>query len=817
MPVPPELKKAASHIRRITQHPRFYDTLTILSICIYAITFSYHLAQKHYAFSTYAWDLGIFSQALYNTIFEGKPLYYTAELFLNPTGNYFAIHFSPILLLLTPFYALYPDALTLLILKSIILPLAAMPLYIIATKVFNDRKTGYLIAVTYLLNPALHGANWFDFQPQAFIPLLMFILYFLMIRRGWIPYLIFSMLFLMVIEPSSILLTLFSLGFLIRNPKLIIKKLKKRELNEFSVAIITIILSITYFIIARRVISSFPINQEFITLYKATKNFEVLGINGDPMLIPLYVLFHPDKAFQALLYDYHLKFLYIIFLFAPLLFIPLKNRMSWLALAFMFPLLLSNWRAYYMVGSHYALYVLPFIFIGLIEALRHEMKELLTPHRILVKAVAISLIFTISLSPISPLSHTFIKQNLLWYPAPYSIDEKVRSAHEMIRLVPRNSSILTQNHIFPHFSNRVNAYVIPILEPHYLKKSSIKKYLISIIEKSEFILLDLRTRDPWVTFVLNYILSNRTHAPYAVTGPFVLFEKDYSGEAIFIPHRTYQTFHAYRDLTLSGPAKIVRDTTSKSTYVVYCPAGSGTFLFGPYAYIPKGVYDVMFRVKVESYNESATAFLDVACRWGLKVLAYRRVYGFELEPGRWQNVTLRVWLCEDQTDMEFRVFSTNATSLYVDQVVVQRVSPTSDVDFGTQTFTGQNLVLEIANTTKNGFIFFDGGGSGWGFLWYGPYITLPKGRYRVHFYLKAIPLHPNLTRDYVLTLDVAKDYARSILAQRVVNYTDVQGLGWHRVTLEFTLNSTAHHVEFRGLKPSPNFKILLAFILLERV
>lgn len=68
-----------------------------IAIGVYAITFSYFTILQHYSFRTHAWDLGIFNQAFWTTLYDGKFFYYTAELLVIPSGSFFGMHFSPIL------------------------------------------------------------------------------------------------------------------------------------------------------------------------------------------------------------------------------------------------------------------------------------------------------------------------------------------------------------------------------------------------------------------------------------------------------------------------------------------------------------------------------------------------------------------------------------------------------------------------------------------------------------------------------------------------------------------------------------------------
>ena len=146
------------------------DRLILVFIGVYTAVFSCFTTYMHYAFKTYAWDLGIYTQALWTTVNLGKPFYYTIELQVNPSGNFLGAHFSPILFLVVPLYALCQSPITLLVLQSFIIGLAAIPIYWIARDKLGSKLWGLTFAAAFLLHPAVHGINCYDFHVEAFIP-----------------------------------------------------------------------------------------------------------------------------------------------------------------------------------------------------------------------------------------------------------------------------------------------------------------------------------------------------------------------------------------------------------------------------------------------------------------------------------------------------------------------------------------------------------------------------------------------------------------------------------------------------------------------
>ncbi|MBS7251787.1 MAG: DUF2079 domain-containing protein, partial [Candidatus Freyarchaeota archaeon] len=126
--------------------------LLYLFVAMYTVAFSYFTVVKHFAFQTYAGDLGIFEQSLWSTLKYGLFFYNTPEL-----SVHFAYHFDPILYLLLPVYSIYPSPLTLLVLQSFFLSLGAIPIFWLAREEMGNDRSGLVFATLYLLYPPLQG------------------------------------------------------------------------------------------------------------------------------------------------------------------------------------------------------------------------------------------------------------------------------------------------------------------------------------------------------------------------------------------------------------------------------------------------------------------------------------------------------------------------------------------------------------------------------------------------------------------------------------------------------------------------------------
>jgi len=183
-------------------------------IAAYFIVFSLFSIARHYTFQTSAFDLGIFQQALWNSL-NGNLFYETPDLYNNPTGSFLGVHFSAIMFLLVPIYAIHSGPETLLVLQSLVIALAALPLYKLASHILRTKFRGLSIAAIYLLYFPIHLLNSYDFHLEAFLPLFIFSFsYFLVVKKP-IKAVFFALLAMLTMEVAPIIVGFVALFFLL--------------------------------------------------------------------------------------------------------------------------------------------------------------------------------------------------------------------------------------------------------------------------------------------------------------------------------------------------------------------------------------------------------------------------------------------------------------------------------------------------------------------------------------------------------------------------------------------------------------------------
>jgi uncharacterized membrane protein len=456
---------------------------------------------RFYTYRTYI-DLGVFDQS-FSTALHGRLFYETPDIIVIPSGSFLGTHFSPLMFLILPIYAVYPHPETLLILQTAFIALGAIPIYLTGVYVLRRQRISLALAAVYLLNPAIHSLNIFDFHLEAFLPFFLGMTYYFLLRRIWRRFLIFLGLALITIEFASIIMVAICVSVLLSNWKPLMNMiLHPRNLfqrNEYGVLFplftIPVALGVFYLLLlgsafiggtgysTGQLLGGFIVTSQAIESYAATILYWALLL-GVPLFLPLLV---PTRV---------------------LVVIP------WVIVTFITEIPTFHAPGYQHAGAFAA----PYLIFALIFAL-HKAATKLPVKSIFVGIFLLSVIF----SPLNPL----VQHKILGIayedglPIPTTHDYTVA---RVIALVPSNASILTENDLFTHFSNRPDAYL----------------YLPTNATRPLYILGDATSR--WYTFhvfgaqsvseVVGNVTSTKEYGVVARADGVTLLQRGYRGSTM---------------------------------------------------------------------------------------------------------------------------------------------------------------------------------------------------------------------------------------------------------------------------------------------
>lgn len=465
------------HLRARLGH-RVYILVAIL---VYTIAFSIAEIILYRSFRIFTWDLGIFNQALWNTL-NGRFLYYTVDIGIyTTTGSLLAAHFMPIVLSALPPYAIYQSGETLLVVSTLIVALGALPTYEITKFLLKSEKVALALGLLYLIYPPLLGVTLSGFSAESFaVTLFLFIVYYL-VKPNLKKLSLVVALGLLTSEASVPVIAFIGLYGILYH--------RSSKGKGFRASLVIVASCIPYFFFAHYMRSFLGWTGNPSIWHE----WALMGANSASD-IPLRILLNPVGAWNSLASDGLAKILYLVVLLLPILFLPLLGLRGVIpAIPFFTISFFSTYRLYYSLEGHYTAFVAPFLLLGLIHAFMRLQRKHRSDVSVLKLSKLVLLTSAISLLLILPMIYS-----------QYQVFTFEKESNNVIRSfilrIPQNASVLTQSNIFPHVSGRPDAYTIapPIWSPEYER---IDKDILRNLDKLnvKYVLLDFSSEPSYAS------------------------------------------------------------------------------------------------------------------------------------------------------------------------------------------------------------------------------------------------------------------------------------------------------------------------------
>jgi uncharacterized membrane protein len=390
----------------------------------YFILYSALAILRHESYHSFGFDLGLFDQVFWNTT-QGRLFESTMSQALPIPHSLLGDHFSPIFLVLMPFYYAFPHPETLLVIQTFALALGAGPVYLLARL---KLPLGYALAwvAVYFLFVPLAFINLYDFHEVALsVAPLGFAFYFLEKgRRVW--FLISLLITFLVKEEMALIGAGFGLYALVGKRD---RKLGLGVLVGSLLAFAAVIqLAIPYFAAGR----SYP----YIKLRYAE-------VGGSPTGIVETLITNPLRIVRALLEPK--KIYFAIAIFGPVLGLSaLAGWASVVLLPTLGYLLLSNYEPQYSFTSQYSAPLIPLVMGTSIIALAHLPKSAMRP--VMAAVLASSLIFSWAFGDM-PFSRKFDRSLFITQPR-YSL-----FVRQLVRIAP-DARVSAENGFPSHLAER---------------------------------------------------------------------------------------------------------------------------------------------------------------------------------------------------------------------------------------------------------------------------------------------------------------------------------------------------------------------------
>ncbi|MEK7484199.1 MAG: DUF2079 domain-containing protein [Planctomycetota bacterium] len=408
-------------------------------ISFYIIYVSFYTLQHHYSLGTSAFDLGLVENLFWNSIHG----HFMESSLLEGGANLLGFHTSFVYILLMPIYYFFPKTETLLIAQSFLIGLAALPLFLIASRLLQNNRQALLFPFFYLIHPAVGGVNFYDFHELSFAPLIFFSVFYCWLTKRYKSFFLFLILLLSIKESLSIIIFLFGFYLLLsRSPKL---------------GIILIIFGVSsYFFLQKLVIPYFSEGKYSQVWYFNWYYQQLLPEQEGPFGLIKSIVNNPVYTLNYFLSEK--KILYLLQIFLPLCFLCFTQIRGILLLFYGLLVSLSASRdPLYQLGFQYAFDLIPYAFIAtLMEVPRISSKNFFnfSRYQILLLMFLYSCLISYHYGMFYPREHFqggFRRIDFIY-------SEKEKNNYEemlaFLHLIPSTASVTASESLVPHLSHR---------------------------------------------------------------------------------------------------------------------------------------------------------------------------------------------------------------------------------------------------------------------------------------------------------------------------------------------------------------------------
>ncbi|MGB6441708.1 MAG: DUF2079 domain-containing protein, partial [Thermoplasmata archaeon] len=334
--------------------------ILLILTAAYSIFFSWVTTQRYAAFDS-SLDLGSNLVIIEGVIRGWLP----AWILITHEGALFSYVFVPILWV-------SPSADTILIVQTVIIASATIPLYFFARLKLRNEYVALTVALTYLIVPSMQALNWFDIHPEILGMAFIFAFFYYYEIRS---YKVATVLCVLALSVST-LVAMGVVAWLFANCLLSLREWRANrprssrdqlrhhvDLGLFAGA--AIFLAVVEFLMIRLTAGIGVVTGQ------AGVNLTYPGVGNSAGAVILAPFLQPHAFISNLLFETNLKVLYLVLLFGMFLFLPcfdiraLAGTAPWLYFSFSS----TNTPLFTVPYFQYSALLIPFLYFGFVNRL----------------------------------------------------------------------------------------------------------------------------------------------------------------------------------------------------------------------------------------------------------------------------------------------------------------------------------------------------------------------------------------------------------------------------------------------------------------
>ncbi len=425
-----------SRVRRGPSLPTLVreEPLLFVGVLISALVYLAYEVLNHAHYQTNGYDLGIFDQGMWHlSRFE------TPGSTIEGVSNILGDHFSPILLLLVPFYWIWANPFMLFLAEATAIAASMVPIFLVI-RARVDRLPAYLLVASYALFWGIQSGVDFAFREVAFIPLLIGLIVLAVDLLNWRLYAVSIFALLLVRENEGVLVAFIGLYVVLR--------------GHFRQGLLTMVAGPVWFLVTIKVVMPALLGGA------PFRHWIYPQFGSGPGQALRIILAHPFRVLDALT-DQSIKARTIVLSFVPFLFLPLFSPIIVLTIPLFAERMLSDLKDLWGPGFHYSLPIAAVLVIGAADGLRNltSFPSLVRKRRLIAIACGVASLYLAVM-----IGRTFSFRQL-GSPSFYAQTAADRAANDGVAIIPSSASVAAEDTTLPHLSGRANAFLLAQAHP----------------------------------------------------------------------------------------------------------------------------------------------------------------------------------------------------------------------------------------------------------------------------------------------------------------------------------------------------------------
>ena len=421
-------------------------TALTVAVCVALFAhFAYFAVLRHHQMRSDAYDLGIFDNMMWHLThgqwFQSTPAF-------GPEGNHLHRHTTFGAFFFVPLYAIWPRSETLLVLQAAFAASTPIPLYLLGRRLLGSPWLGFVFALCYALYAPTHGPVFYDFHFLTLASPLFAWVFYLSFTENTRALVVMTILTLAWREDTGAVLAFAGIVLWLWG-------VHPRRTMVF------VLVCGAHFALTKFVFM--PLGGSHASFSGYYARLQAPGAPGFWAVIETF-LTTPFYVFDEI-YEKK-RLLYVLHLFTPLLFFPLRGRWTWIAFipAALFTLMSSR-SPLFEIYFQYTVFWGVTAFLMMFMVLRRQFVETHRGRALTANTAAVLLTTLLtscyygSIFESPRMRGGFTAMSFEW-----TEEDAARFAafRELTAQIPADASIAATSREVPHLSNRHEAYSLQI-------------------------------------------------------------------------------------------------------------------------------------------------------------------------------------------------------------------------------------------------------------------------------------------------------------------------------------------------------------------